>query len=388
MQHDPTARDEARSELPEAHRPPERGAAPAIVDGARSRRRLLNQTLRGLLALPVAAGVARAQGPPAVGAGRASAAPTLVPPPAPDDPLVLRALVERLGYGFDLELYQRGQAIGYDALLEEQLHPEGLADPAGDAVVSGLPSLSMTSKELLDAFGPVSPVPVLQLQAATALRAMASSRRLFERVVGVWSDHFNVYVGNLEIGRFKVTDDRDVIRAHAFGHFPALLRASADSAAMLSYLDNVANTVAGAQENYARELMELHTLGVEGGYTEQDVKEVARCFTGWRGQPQFSPTYGEFQFVGLFPDQGAKTVLGVDLPPFGGKTDGDTVLTLLTEHPSTSRFVAEKLVTRLLTYAPPATVRASRRAAVRPSWKAASVADGGKTEAEAEDGDA
>ena len=173
MQHDPTARDEARSELPEAHRPPERGAAPAIVDGARSRRRLLNQTLRGLLALPVAAGVARAQGPPAVGAGRASAAPTLVPPPAPDDPLVLRALVERLGYGFDLELYQRGQAIGYDALLEEQLHPEGLADPAGDAVVSGLPSLSMTSKELLDAFGPVSPVPVLQLQAATALRAVS-----------------------------------------------------------------------------------------------------------------------------------------------------------------------------------------------------------------------
>jgi uncharacterized protein (DUF1800 family) len=184
--------------------------------------------------------------------------------------------------------------------------------------------------------------------------------------------------------------ERDVIRPHAWGRFEDLLKATAESPAMLFYLDNFLSTSPTAQpaasarrarrgglgfarprtvdpkdapaqgrrrglnENYAREIMELHTLGVEGGYTQKDVTEVARCFTGWtirdlrRGDP-------EFAFEERLHDRGDKTVLGQTVKA-GGKDEGDRVLHLLATHPSTARFVSYKLARRFVADEPPASL--------------------------------
>lgn len=188
-----------------------------------------------------------------------------------------------------------------------------------------------------------------QLSERTLFLAAYSDAQLYELVVDFWTNHFNIenVTGNLPL--HKLYDDRNVIRAHAFGRFPELLLASAQSPAMLEYLDNVSNVASGPNENYARELMELHTLGVDGGYTEQDVVEVARCFTGW-GINGGSRT---FQFQAANHDDGEKVVLGEVIPPGGGVRDGERVIEILAAHPSTARFVATKLARRFVADAPP-----------------------------------
>jgi uncharacterized protein (DUF1800 family) len=121
---------------------------------------------------------------------------------------------------------------------------------------------------------------------------------------------------------------------------------------MLGYLDNRLNRKGAPNENYARELMELHTLGVDGGYTQQDVTEVARAFTGWTiDRPREG---GGFVFRPRLHDDGAKTVLGQRIAAGGGESDGDKVLDLLARHPATARFVATKLVRRFVSDQPPA----------------------------------
>ncbi|HTE05292.1 MAG TPA: DUF1800 domain-containing protein, partial [Planctomycetota bacterium] len=197
------------------------------------------------------------------------------------------------------------------------------------------------------------PLPMHQLKHASLLRAVYGKRQLLEKVVEFWTDHFAIRQSKGTVRYLKVVDDRDVIRAHAFGSFRDLLRASAHSAAMLRFLDNDTNTPAGPNENYARELLELHTLGVEGGYGEQDVKEAARCLTGWRFVPFGSVPYGVFTFIAAEHDDGAKLVLGHVFPPGGGVTDGETLIELLASHPSTPRFVGRKLARWLLRYDPP-----------------------------------
>jgi len=122
---------------------------------------------------------------------------------------------------------------------------------------------------------------------------------------------------------------------------------------MMFYLDNYNNVVGHAQENYARELMELHSLSVKGGYTQSDVEEVARCLTGWTFFGPASGQYGNFRFAPGSHDNGAKTVLGVNIPPNGGITDGETVLDILAYHPSTAGFIAQKLCRWFLGYNPP-----------------------------------
>jgi uncharacterized protein (DUF1800 family) len=163
--------------------------------------------------------------------------------------------------------------------------------------------------------------------------------------------------------------DRDVIRPFALGRFRDLLGATARSPAMLFYLDNwqssvarqvpaapgkPARTVGGINENYARELMELHTLGVDGGYTQKDVQEVARCFTGWTIRKPNEE--GLFYFNPAAHDQGPKTVLGRRIPAGGGLSDGERVLDILAAHPSTARFIATKLARRFISDDPPRTV--------------------------------
>ena len=128
---------------------------------------------------------------------------------------------------------------------------------------------------------------------------------------------------------------------------------------MLFYLDNFFNVASAPNENYARELMELHTLGVDGGYTEQDVKEVARCFTGWTirfpGDP--SGDFGTYKFEPTVHDTGPKVVLGYPIAGAGGENDAEQVLDILANHPSTARFIATKLCRRFITDDPdPGTV--------------------------------
>jgi uncharacterized protein (DUF1800 family) len=145
-------------------------------------------------------------------------------------------------------------------------------------------------------------------------------------------------------------DDREVIRKHALGSFRDLVWASAHSPAMMVYLDNQANEKSAPNENYARELMELHTLGVDGGYTQQDVMELARCLTGWAVKDHF--WLGDFVFKEDVHDTGTKNVLGMTIPNAGIK-EAERVIEMLVTHPGTARFIATKLTRRFIADKPP-----------------------------------
>jgi uncharacterized protein (DUF1800 family) len=207
---------------------------------------------------------------------------------------------------------------------------------------------------------------VTDLQRAAFLRAVYSERQLNEMMVAFWENHFSIY-SQKDADRWLLTQfDREAIRPFALGKFRDLLEATAKSPAMLYYLDNwqssapktypatkdrPARTVGGLNENYARELMELHTLGVDGGYTQKDVVEVARCFTGWTiAKPN---EVGLFMFNPNMHDNGEKIVLGHRIPAGGGIKDAEMVLDILAAHPSTARFVAKKLCRRFISDDPP-----------------------------------
>ena len=192
-------------------------------------------------------------------------------------------------------------------------------------------------------------------------RAVYGERQLQEVLTDFWYNHFNVF---LEKGadHYLVTSyERDAIRPHVLGRFEDLLRATAQSPAMLFYLDNWQSAgpqspagvrrKLGLNENYGRELMELHTLGVDGGYTQKDVTEVARCFTGWTiRQPQREAA---FEFNPRMHDDGEKLVLGVRIPAGGGLHDGLAVLHLLATRPATARFISRELAMRFVADDPP-----------------------------------
>lgn len=185
---------------------------------------------------------------------------------------------------------------------------------------------------------------IRQLQQRALLYAIYSPNQLRERMIDLWTNHFNVYARKGEAMYRVAKDQSEVIRRHALGSFPEMVRASARSPAMLAYLDNTENRRAAPNENYARELMELHTLGVNGGYTQRDVQEVARCFTGWSIENRFLRPKGQFRFDPDQHDEGEKMVLGHRIPAGGGIEDGERVLDILTSHPSCARFVAGKIV--------------------------------------------
>jgi uncharacterized protein (DUF1800 family) len=243
--------------------------------------------------------------------------------------------------------------------------------------------------------------PIIELSEQKLLRAAYSERQLEEVLVDFWFNHFNVFVGKGQVRLYLTEYERDVIRPHVLGRFRDLLGTTAHSPAMLFYLDNWQSTAAegaptsaesgarfrhdlanrrqpfgrpqfrrlppdhlrpdqpqppqtrrrGLNENYARELMELHTLGVDGGYTQKDVQEVARAFTGWTiDAPRQG---GSFRFAPAVHDDGEKIVLGHRIKPGGGEKDGEKILDLLAKHPSTARFIATKLARRFVADDPP-----------------------------------
>jgi uncharacterized protein (DUF1800 family) len=209
-----------------------------------------------------------------------------------------------------------------------------------------------------------------ELSQQKIVRAVYSSRQLEEVLVDFWFNHFNVFAGKGPIRVYLTEYERDAIRPHVLGRFRDLLGAVAKSPAMLFYLDNwqsvdpagaeelarrpdragSATGPRGLNENYARELMELHTLGVTGGYTQADVVEVAKAFTGWtiRGPRQG----GGYAFVERRHSKGPKIVLGTTIDA-GGERDGEAVLDLLAAHPSTATFIATKLSRRFVADDPP-----------------------------------
>ncbi len=300
--------------------------------------------------------------------------------------------INRLTYGPRPGDVERVRAVGLSAWIDRQLRPRTIDDSMAERALADLTTLRMPIAELLREFP--RPDPTLrekiasgemtrqemqerypmekrpfriaaELQAAKVIRAVTSERQLEEVMVDFWFNHFNVFAGKGDVRWYVSAYEREAIRPHALGTFPDLVRATARHPAMLFYLDNWLSArsdfivpagpnrgrKAGLNENYARELLELHTLGVDGGYTQRDVTEVARALTGWTiDRPQ---TNGRFVFRPLMHDEGEKVVVGHRIPAGGGQGDGERVIEILTRHPSTARFVATKLVRRFVSDTPP-----------------------------------
>jgi len=293
--------------------------------------------------------------------------------------------LNRTSFGPKPDTVEQVNQLGLRAFLEAQLEPEKIPDGLAEEKTAGLKTMRLNSGELFNLYPPPKVAQergmtagamqtqaprfiILELQQARLLRAVHSQRQLYELMVDFWNNHFNIFAAKGADRWLTTAYDRDTIRPHALGKFSDLLLATAQSPAMLFYLDNwlsvspdapAARLPANARrrginENYAREIMELHTLGVDGGYTQQDVREVARCFTGWtllrpRGD-------AEFRFEPRLHDQGAKTVLGTRIPAGGGMNDGLKVIDLLAHHPSTATFIATKLARRFVSDQPPASL--------------------------------
>ena len=323
-----------------------------------------------------------------------AASPPAIAALIPDDIAILHVL-QRVTYGPRPDDIARVRALGVSAWLERQLDPARIDDTTVEQSLTTLPTLAMSIADLQREYprpdaetqrkfasGAMSPREmreqypidkrpariVAELQTARMLRAVGSERQLQEVMVDFWFNHFNVFANKGEVRWYLTAYERDVIRPHALGRFPDLLRATARHPAMLFYLDNWLSvrpgyTVqrgpnqgrrAGLNENYARELMELHTLGVDGGYSQSDVTEVARAFTGWTIERPRQDA--RFLFRPGTHDFGDKRVLGRVIRA-GGERDGEEVLDLLAAHPATARFIAGKLVRRFVSdEAPPALV--------------------------------
>ena len=278
--------------------------------------------------------------------------------------------------------------------LDEQLSPRTIddADCDGRLAREKLPTLTMSLAQCWHYLyaGVKGDDPkryqkqiqaLMDVKRATFIRAVSSRRQLYEVIVAFWHNHFNPNPerdDNLQPVFMQY--DRDVIRAHALGNFRALLGAVAASPEMLYYLDNASSARSGPNENYARELFELHTMGAENylgvahqksvpgfasgapiGYVDDDVYETTRAFTGWRvddnsGDPGMHNT-GSFLYFPDWHDRFQKTVLGQFLPPDQAPTkDGHDVLDLLAAHPGTGRYIARKLCRRLIADVPPESI--------------------------------
>jgi uncharacterized protein (DUF1800 family) len=212
-------------------------------------------------------------------------------------------------------------------------------------------------------------LPIYETQGATILRAVYSRRQLNEVLADFWHNHFNVFGWHPFAGPVFVHFDRDVIRPQMLGNFRELLEAMTASPSMLFYLDNIFNSSDGPNENFAREVLELHTLGEENylgaipsadvptdenglavGYTDEDVRELARCLTGW----SLNELTGDFLYRWYWHDTGPKRVLGLSIP--AGQPpleDVRRVFDLLAVHPAVARFVCTKLCRRLVADDPP-----------------------------------
>ena len=252
------------------------------------------------------------------------------------------APLSRLTFGPRLAEREYAAQIGLHAWVEEQLDYANVEDSSAEIRLRPYDAIRLSADELE---GWHKPDAIKQFKTATLLSRIYSRRQLYENMVEFWTDHFNISIRKNSVWSLKIVDQRDVIRKHALGNFRDLLHASAKSPAMLLYLDNQANHRDAPNENYAREVMELHTLGVNGGYTQNDVMELARCLTGWSIKEHF--WYGQFSFNPDHHDDQPKTVLGRKIAP-AGIHEAESVLDQLASHPSTARHIVTKLIRRFI----------------------------------------
>ncbi len=309
--------------------------------------------------------------------------------------------VSRLAFGSSPDDQREIAALGVEGWIDRQLHPRQISDELLADKLRAFPILTRSPEELEDEFplpqarakmlglDPGSPeartlieaIPKeelpqqidVQMLGAKMVRAVESRRQLEEVLTDFWFNHFNVSIDKGPVRWMATSYERDAIRPHVFGYFRELLAATAHHPAMLFYLDNWLSVrdrtpielrrlqddpkrngapPPGLNENYARELLELHTLGVNGGYMQKDVRETARAFTGWTiDEPNRKAT---FLYRDEAHDKEAKTVLGMAIARGGGISDGEKVLELLSNHPSTARFIATKLCRKFVSDNPPA----------------------------------
>jgi uncharacterized protein (DUF1800 family) len=333
------------------------------------------------------------------------------------DQQIIHAL-NRLTFGARPGDVQKVRAIGLDKWVDQQLHPERIDDSSLESFLSHYSILNQDQNDLLRDFAEaqrdrrlakrdaadtatrpsLKDNPALQqyqmnrrrmmgaLQSSRVARAVVSNRQLEEVMTDFWLNHFNVYAQKGPPEAFYLAEyERDVIRPHALGKFRDLLESVAKSPAMLFYLDNARSMGdstrprlasmnrkrparadmqlrqrlqqrlnGGLNENYGRELLELHTLGVDGGYTQQDVINVARALTGWTIRPPAQG--GGFVFRPEMHDAGEKVVLGHKLAANRGIEDGEDVLDIVSRHPATARYIATKLARRFISDNPPKAV--------------------------------
>ena len=314
------------------------------------------------------------------------------------DKMAAHAL-DRLAFGARPGEVENVQKMGVEKWIARQLDPQSIPEnPKLESKLAAMKTLTLSTGELVEQFPPpqvqkktaegAKPAPVGAKRPAFTVqkelteqkleRAVMSERQLAEVLADFWFNHFNVFLEKGPVRYLTTSYERDAIRPHVLGKFRDLLGATAAHPAMLYYLDNWQsisndagdklsrvmkgkNRARGLNENYGRELLELHTLGVDGGYTQQDVIEAARCFTGWtiRGDGaqkigRLAVYGGRFHFEPRMHDRGEKTVLGVKIPAGGGLEDGQKVLDLVARHPSTARFISRKLAMRFVADDPPA----------------------------------
>ncbi len=281
-----------------------------------------------------------------------------------DAPAVTRAahVLNRVAFGPRPGDVARVAEIGEKAYIEEQLADRMDEDPAVTWRVGGLDTQQI-ERDSPDVLASYDDGEVLtQTAQAALLRAVYSRHQLREMLADFWTNHFNIYALKNDGRSLLPTDTEHVIRPHVLGTFRELLTASAHSPAMLGYLDNNQNRrkngSENANENYARELLELHTLGVKSGYTQRDIQEVARCFTGWtvhQGWVKLSlanmnKPYSAFEYEAGRHDEDAKYIpfLNLTIAPKGGERDAQLVLERLAMHPTTAHFIARKLCRHFL----------------------------------------
>ena len=307
-----------------------------------------------------------------------------LPAPAAELTGQQRALhvLNRLAYGPRPGDVAQVMRMGVDQYIDEQLHPERIVLPASlNRQLANLSAIKKSDRDLIaefrDAAKEAKQDPergkqerrelvkqiALQTAAARLSRAIDSPRQLEEVMVDFWFNHFNVFEGK-GLDRVLIAGyEREAIRPHVLGRFRDLLGATATHPAMLFYLDNWQSTApgfkplfrggnkqapSGLNENYARELMELHTLGVDGGYTQKDVTELARILTGWT----FDPREGSFRFAERRHDQGDKTWMGHSINA-NGQAEGEFALDELAKSPATARHISYKLAQYFVADQPP-----------------------------------
>jgi len=324
----------------------------------------------------------------------------------PADQQIIHAL-NRLTFGPRPGDALKVRAIGLDKWIDQQLRPEKIDDAAIEQFVARYPAINRNQNDLLAQYaeqqrerrevrremadstrsmtaadsvalrrqmqqrGNLTRQVITQLQSSRVARAVASDRQLQEVMTDFWENHFSIYAQKGAAEPYYLTDfDQNVVRPRALGKFRDLLGAVAQSPAMLFYLDNARSMAEsnrptlgrqqrrqpqqrqrpGLNENYGRELLELHTLGVDGGYTQQDVINVARAFTGWTIKPPAQG--GGFIFRPQVHDAGEKIVLGHKLAAGRGMEDAEDVLDILARSPVTARFISFKLARRFVSDSP------------------------------------